>query len=314
MSMRVSANSPSTKISRGLFCEVLIRIVEILLPIFAIVGMGYAYGRWHRPEMAVANRLNMDVFVPALVFATLASKTFELGDYGMLALGAVLVVLIPGLLAWPLARWLGVAPKTFVPPMMFNNSGNMGLPLALLAWGQAAMPAAIILFLVENTLHFSLGARMLDPKARLLNLWRVPVVAASVAGVLVSLTQWSIWPPLLTSIRLLGDISIPLLLFALGVRMQDISLHDWKVTLVGASFRPLAGIAAAYGASLLLGISGRDAAMLIVFGALPPAVLNFLFAERYHQEPERVAALVLVGNLSALIFLPLALALTLHNF
>ena len=48
--------------------------------------------------------------------------------------------------------------------------------------------------------------------------------------------------------------------------------------------------------------------MLFVFGALPPAVLNFLFAERYRQEPQRVASIVLIGNLAALLFLPLALA------
>jgi predicted permease len=290
---------------------VLIRIVEILLPIFAIVAVGYFYGRRHRPEMAVANRLNMDIFLPALVFATLAGRSFALVDYAALAVGGLAVVVLPGLLAWPLARWLGVAPKTFVPPMMFNNSGNMGLPLALLAWGTDAMPAAVILFLVENTLHFSLGARMLDPKARLLTLWRIPVMAASISGIAVSLLQIPIWPPVVTGIKLLGDISIPLLLFALGVRMTDVSLRDWKVTLAGAAFRPIAGMAVAYGAALLLGLTGRDAAMLMVFGALPPAVLNFLFAERYHQEPERVASLVLVGNLSALLFLPIALALTL---
>ena len=51
--------------------------------------------------------------------------------------------------------------------------------------------------------------------------------------------------------------------------------------------------------------------LLLVFGALPPAVLNFLFAERYKQEPERVASIVLIGNLAALLFLPLALALVL---
>jgi predicted permease len=58
----------------------------------------------------------------------------------------------------------------------------------------------------------------------------------------------------------------------------------------------------------LLGLQGQNAAMLLVFGALPPAVLNFLFAERYKQEPQRVASIVLIGNLAALIFLPLALA------
>ena len=75
-----------------------------------------------------------------------------------------------------------------------------------------------------------------------------------------------------------------------------------------AVLRPIAGMLIAAGAIQLLGLQGRDAAMLFVFGALPPAVLNFLFAERYKQEPQRVASIVLIGNLAALIFLPLALA------
>jgi len=158
------------------------RITAILFPIFAIVAAGYFYARRHKPEMAVANRLNMDVFVPALVFAAMAGKSFDLAAYGPLALGALLLLLTCGLAAWPVARLLGVPAKTFVPPMLFNNSGNIGLPLAVLAWGEAALPAAVILFMVENTLHFSLGARLLDPRARLLTLWRIPVVAAAVAG------------------------------------------------------------------------------------------------------------------------------------
>lgn len=309
--MTAWASWRSTRIFRASFSDVLLRIVEILFPIFAIVAVGFFYARRHKPEMSVANRLNMDVFVPALVFATMASKSFALADYGLLALGATAVVLLPGLAAWPLARPLGVQTKTLVPPMMFNNSGNMGLPLALLAWGEQAMPAAIILFLVENTLHFTLGARLLDPHARLSNLWRVPVVAASLAGLLVSLAQIPLWQPALTGIKLIGDISIPLLLFSLGVRMTDVSLGDWKLTLTAAVFRPLAGMLVAWGCTQLLGLQGRDAAMLVVFGALPPAVLNFLFAERYHQEPERVAPIVLVGNLAAVIFLPIALAISL---
>ena len=78
-----------------------------------------------------------------------------------------------------LARLLGIAPKTFLPPMMFNNCGNMGLPLAVLAFGEAALPAAVMLFLVANLLHFSLGTWMLDHRARLLQLWRMPMMLAA---------------------------------------------------------------------------------------------------------------------------------------
>jgi malate permease and related proteins len=287
------------------------RLVAILFPIFGIIAAGYFYARHHKPEMAVANRLNMDVFVPALVFAAMAGKSFDLAAYAPLALGGFIVLATCGLLAWPLARLIGSQPKTLVPPMMFNNSGNIGLPLAVLAWGEDALPAAVILFMVENTLHFSLGARLLDPHARLLTLWRIPVVAAAIAGLAVALLKIPVWQPLVIGIKMLGDVSVPLLLFSLGVRMTDVSFREWKLATGCALLRPLAGMLIAAGAVQLLGLQGRDAAMLLVFGALPPAVLNFLFAERYKQEPERVASIVLIGNLAALVFLPLALALVL---
>jgi hypothetical protein len=133
-----------------------------------------------------------------------------------------------GLLAWPLERLAGIQPKTLVPPMMFNNSGNIGLPLAVLAWGEDALPAAVILFMVENTLHFSFGARLLDPDARLLTLWRVPVVFAAIAGLTVAVLKIPVWQPLVIAIKMLGDVSVPLLLFSLGVRMTDVSFREWN--------------------------------------------------------------------------------------
>jgi predicted permease len=289
----------------------LLRIVSIIFPLFAIVLAGWLYGRRHRPDMALANQLNLDVFVPALVFAALAGKSFELQTYWLLAAGGVLVVLGSGLAAWPLARLLRVEAKTFLPPMMFNNSGNMGLPLAVLAFGEAALPAAVVLFLVENLLHFSLGVWMLDHRARLVTLWRMPMMLAALAGLAVSLTGLTLWPPLATAIRMLGDISIPLLLFTLGVRLADASFHAWGVGLAGAVARPLLGVLIAWGAGLALGLPPRHQAMLLVFGALPPAVLNYVFAERYRQEPDKVASIVMVGNVAALLFIPLALAIAL---
>jgi predicted permease len=246
------------------------------------------------------------------VFAALASKSFDIAQNIPLLLGATAVVLGTGLLAWPVARLLGVANNTFVPPMMFKNSGNMGLPLAVLAFGEAALPAAVVLFFVENFLHYSLGTWMLDHRARLWNLWRVPVIAAALAGLAVSMLKFPLWQPLWLGIKMLGDVSIPLLLFSLGVRLTDSRHADWKISIVGALTTPVAGVLVALLMNQVLGLTGRDAAMLILFGALPPAVLNYIFAERYHQEPERVASMVLIGNTASLLIIPLTLAWILH--
>ena len=284
------------------------RIAGIVFPIYAIVAVGYGYGRWKKPDMAFANQLNMDIFVPALVFAALASKSFDIAQNLPLLLGGVAVVLGTGLLAWPVARMMGVAGNTFVPPMMFKNSGNMGLPLMVLAFGESALPAAVVLFFAENFLHYSLGTWLLDHRAKLSNLWRVPVIAAALAGLAVSVLHFPLWQPLWLGVKMLGDVSIPLLLFSLGVRLTDSRHADLRISLAGAITSPAAGVLVALLMNLVLGLTGRDAAMLILFGALPPAVLNYIFAERYHQEPERVASIVLIGNTASLAIIPLTLA------
>jgi predicted permease len=122
------------------------------------------------------------------------------------------------------------------------------------------------------------------------------------------MTKFPLWQPLWLGVKMLGDVSIPLLLFSLGVRLTDSRHADWKISIVGAVASPLIGIAMALLVNLVLGLSGRDAAMMILFGALPPAVLNYIFAERYKQEPDRVASIVMIGNTASLVSIPLTLA------
>ena len=287
------------------------QVISIIFPVFSIVAVGYLYARRHAPDMAAANKLNIDVFVPALVFSVLTGKSFDLTEYQALTLGGIAVILGPALVAWAVARAFGYSFKTFAPPMMFNNSGNMGLPLMLLAFGEKMLPAAVVLFVIENTLHFSIGVKILDPRASLLGIFRIPIVIATVAGLAISLLQLHLPPLLATPIEMLGQICIPLMLFALGVRLIHIDWADWKIGLVGAITAPLSGLLFALPAIALLDLPGQQAAMLIVFAALPPAVLNYMMAERYQQQPRQVASIVMLGNLAAVIVMPLVLALVL---
>ena len=285
-----------------------LRIISIVFPIFIIVMIGFGYGRRHRPEMQAANQLNMLVFLPALIFSALAGKTFNLADNAQIAMGGVVVMLGSGLLAWPLARLLGYQPKTLVPPVMFNNAGNMGLPLLALAFGEQALGAAVVLMRAETLLQFSFGTWLLDGRMRLNRVWREPVFAAAAIGLIVSLAGLSVWAPVMTASKLLGDISIGLMIFSLGVRLSNAALSNWTIAWVAAVATPLTGTLVAWVYGTLAGLSKSELDILFIFGALPPAVVNFIFAERYNQEPDKVASIVIVGNASAVFFIPLALA------
>jgi predicted permease len=291
----------------------LTRIVSIVFPLFAIAALGYVIGRRQRPNLEVANKLNMDVFVPALVFAALAAKDFRIGQFLPLALAALAVIVGSGILGVVVARVCGIAAKTLVPPMMFNNCGNLGLPLAVLAFGDQALAPAVVMFMLSNFLQFSFGVWLLNRDMRVMSIWRVPSVLATISGLAISASGWQLWAPLMQAIRLLGDIVIPLMLFSLGVRLADTRFDAWRIGLFGALARPLAGLAIATPLVALIGLPADQGALLLLFAALPPAVLNYMFAERYRQEPDKVASMVLIGNLAAVFVLPAVLALVLTH-
>lgn len=287
--------------------ETTLRIFSIIFPVFACSALGAAYGYYRRPDMAVVNRLNMEFFAPFLVFWALMDKPFDFLAFRDLAIGGVVVVLGSGLLLLPLAWLLRINLKTFLPPMMFNNSGNMGIPLVLFAFGEQALQAAIVLFIIEMVLHFTVGFYILDHRTKPLRLLKMPMIQATILGLVFSSLHVTLPDALANTVKLLGQVSIPLLLFSLGVRLLDVNFRDWKLGTFGAVAGPAAGVASVFLISPLLTLDATEYAQLLIFAALPPAVLNVLVAEQYRQEPQRVASIVLLGNLASLIIIPAVL-------
>ena len=118
---------------------------------------------------------------------------------------------------------------------------------------------------------------------------------------------------LTVAIKLVGDALIPMMLLSLGVRLYEVSFSDWHLGIIGGLVCPLSGIAIAALLAPLLGLDPTQQGLLILFGSLPPAVLNFMVAEQYRQEPAKVASIVLFGNLLSIVFVPLALTIALRS-
>ncbi len=289
--------------------DLLSRIADVIIPVFFIVGVGYAYARRHAPDLATFNRIALDVLAPLLVYSALAAKDFQIGEHGRLLVGGTVLILGSGLLALPLARLTGAQPRTLVPVVMFNNCGNMGLPLALLAFGQAHFGAAMALFSVSNLLHFSLGARITSHSARSRDLLLSPLMVATLLGLVSAVTDVRPPPVLLSGMRLLGDALLPMMLFALGTRLIQLSRSGLAMGMLGALARPLIGLAIGIPLAWALELEGEARGQLLLFAALPPAVIQYMLAEKYHQEPDKVGAMIMLGNALAVVFVPLALAL-----
>tara|TARA_B100001079_G_scaffold263323_1_gene266391 strand:- start:102 stop:983 length:882 start_codon:yes stop_codon:yes gene_type:complete len=286
---------------------VIYQIIGIIFPVVAIVLVGYFYASKFQPNMDSANIINLNIFLPALMFSVLSRESFQIQNYQLLAFSGVIIILGSGIIAWIIAKVLDINIKTFVPPMMFNNTGNVGLPIAVLAFGEIALGAAVVLFAIEMLLHFTFGAYILSKNSNFLPVFRSPILIATLAGIGINLIDLELWLPATQMIDLLGQAAIPLLLFTLGTRLIGINFNDWKIGILGAILCPISGLLMVLILVQFFDFETLHYQQIILFSVLPPAVLNHVMAEKYQQQPETVASIVMIGNIGSLFVLPIAL-------
>lgn len=284
------------------------RLLAVVLPVFLVTLVGWLVAGRRKPDLADINRLNMDLFTPALIVLALSSRDFDLLGAWPVALAGVAVVFGSGAIAWIVARAMRLEVHAFVPSMMFNNCGNMGLPLAYLAFGDAGLRTMVVLFATSNLLMFTFGTRFVRGSFGLRQTLRDPMVLATFVGAAIGIARWPLPDWLTPALRMLADLSIPLMLLSLGMRMRDLRLADWPLPVLGAVVCPAAGLAVVPLAALALPLTAMQLGVLLVFAALPPAVLNYLLAERYQKFPQQVASIVLFGNLASLAVVPVVMA------
>ena len=304
----------------------LVTLFNIVIPVFAVVAVGVVVGRRqanrplskgppsNRPpsntDMSFVNLANVQVFCPALVFSALMAHPVTLGESWLLMVAGVLLMIVPGAMLYAV-RFKGLERRTLAMGGMFRNTGNIGIPLMMLAYGEDKMGAIIILFVLSNLMHFSLGLFMLSHSAGRWQWLKNPLVWAALLGLLLADHQAQVPDFVLSSSHLLGQISVPLMLFALGVRLSQGEIgHVGLALRVNVTYLCV-GAVSFLAVAYLLPLSQDWLQLLALSVMLPPAVLNYLLCEQYQCQPNKMASIVLLGNLLSLVTIPAVIYLTL---
>ncbi|HLS16516.1 MAG TPA: AEC family transporter [Paenalcaligenes sp.] len=290
----------------------ILTLVNIVAPVLIIVLLGFFFARRNQsaPNMDFINYVNIHVFCPALIFSALFTHPVDPANAWALILAGVLVIVLPGLLLLAL-RPSGIARRAYLVSGMFRNTGNVGIPLMLLAYGREQLGDIVLLFVLSNSLHFSLGLFVLSGDG---NRWlwlRNPNIWMALLGITLAPHPQYVPAFAVTSLEMLGQITIPLMLFSLGVRLA----HD-RVSQIGFALRInlLYLVVGAICAPLilwLLPLTVEWQRMIVLSAMLPPAVLNFLLSEHYNASPQAVASIVLMGNVLSVAVIPLVIWFTL---
>lgn len=282
------------------------QVVSILFPVMALVCVGYAIGRWLKPDFRPINRINMDTFLPALVFSSLATMPLDTAQLPLIY-ASLIAVLIPGILMIPICKLGGWNFKAWAPLHMFRNSGNLAIPLFTYTFGETALSSAVLLFVVSACLHISLGLALLSKGGSFRQIFTAPVFIATAVAMLFNLSGTPVWKPLYEATALLGQAAVPVMLLSLGSQMTNMRLAGLRVGLISTAQSLTTGAVAFALIYFFIPLPTMQLQMMVLFTMLPPAVMNYLFAERFHIEPTNVASMVLFGNFLCLFTLPLLL-------
>jgi predicted permease len=249
----------------------------------------------------------VDIALPVLIFISLSAKSFDPISAMSFTAASIVLILLTGLIAWPFAKFSGSTVQAFLPCAMFTNVGPIGIPLIALAYGPEGMAPAVVLLVISNILHFTLGAGVMSGKVDWRMVYANPLVWSTVLGIASSQLQITLPEWIQTSCTMIGSVLVPMMLMSLGARLASSQVADAWVGVRSGVLILIIRLAAVLLALWFIPLQGLERGALILFACLPSAVFNFMLADKFQVEPNKVASTVIVGHLLSLAFLPLGI-------
>lgn len=292
-------------------------LLEVVVPVFVVIGCGVLLGRYLKPDLSSLNRTGLYVAVPALVFNSLANTELAFQDVMRLVGGQALFLLVMCALAWCLG-WRFATPtrRGLMATSMYGNSANMMFPVTLFAFGEAGLERASVLFVLSAMVLFSTGPLVLAGgqgrgfRRSLAGVLKLPVLWAALLGIVLNVLGWSLPIGLERGIDIIADASIPLVLLTLGMQIERSGVPlPTVVNWLGSGVKLILGPLVGYLTGFLVGAQGLDLAVLVLLGAMPPAVNNFMLALEFGSNAEEVARTVVLATLGALVSISVVVSL-----
>ncbi|MGD9662183.1 MAG: AEC family transporter [Porticoccaceae bacterium] len=284
-------------------------LLNVVFPVFCCVLIGYVWGK-SRFDYATefVTRLVSNVGAPCLIVATINESQLNWQDFLVMAKLSFAVMAGFALLGMVAFKLLKMDFRALSLAVIFPNTGNMGLSLCLFAFGEEGLALALIIFVIIALVHFACGDFILSKNASvgdgLLNLFKQPIIFATLFSMLQVGLDFELPTALATTTKLLGGMTIPLMLVTLGLSLATIRFADVRKGLVVAILRVPGGLLVALVVVALVGVEGLMAKVLILQSVMPSAVFNYFFALKYKQEVEVVASSVVISTLLAFLMLP----------
>jgi predicted permease len=284
-------------------------LAGVLLPVFAIAGLGFGWRRTGVPfEREFVTRLVLNIAGPCLIVDSLANLDLPLASVGRMAVGGVTLFVATLAACFAILKLARLPIRTFLPALAIGNTGNLGLSVCFFAFGEEGLGLAVAVFVANSIGQFTLTPILQSGHSPWRTLVSTPVIYGAAIGTTLLVGGYALPGWLASTVELLGHLMIPLMLLALGHTLAGLHVKRLPFAAFWGLIRLVVGFVVALGVVALLGLEGTARGVLLLQGAMPAAMFSYLFAARYDRAPDDVAGIVLLSTLFSVVTLPFAVA------
>ena len=277
--------------------------------LLACIGLGWKKSGLEYPTNFVTT-LVINIALPALIFHTLVSADISLNALYQLGSATVVVHILLISLS---ALVLRLAKKDLGLTVSFTvgNTGNLGLPLCLLAFGEEGLAYAIVYFSVQCIFLFTVGEAVYAGSLSIKRILKVPIIYALIAALLVRIGNIPVHEIIMDTTQLLGGVVVPIMLITLGISIAGMVARNFLSTLFWALVRTGLAIIAGLLVAEWFSLEGVARGVLIIETVVPVAVFHYLLAYKHNKNSEEISGLILITHLAAILYFPFIFGLVL---
>ncbi len=282
-------------------------VLQIVLPVFLIILVGYVTGNFKKVNVQLMVDLIVYIAGPCLIFSSVSRSDINLTDFFTIALVAAGVILILAFLVFIILKLTKSKRIGLYLPMTIGNSGYLGYPVALFAFGMAGLSRAVVYDMTNSLILYSLGIYTIHHKNEIKEMFKIPLLYAVVIGLFFGILKIPVPELIFKPIEMIGMITIPLALLVLGYKLTAIKIDSAKIAFFASLFRIIGGFLVALLIIKLFSISGLVKNIVLIQAAMPSAVMTMILCQKYRRDASLVASIVLITTLLGIVTIPLIL-------
>lgn len=288
--------------------------LDAVLPAFLIAALGYVSGQKLSLDVSTLSRVCLYLLTPALTFNSLARSTVNFSVVWRLSFSTLLIpfLLMPlFLMIFRFLGWKTRLSRAMLLPSVFTNAGNYGLPVCLFAFGQKGMDLAVVFMVTQSILMATLGVFIaassnMNAKAAFKQVLKMPAVYATIAAITIRFLKVELPAIIARPVELLSQAAVPIFLLVLGLQLIKAGKEQsWRISGVVAFLRLIAAPFIVGLIGKLVGLSGLPLKILILQGAMPPAVNSTILAQEFNAHPQSVSEATMLGTIASVLTLSL---------